>query len=148
MTGDKKNNSTVGGNSRGRSHHVKKYKLFSKNQMDRIGRGINTDAQMKELGAKTRMTMDLAIQLDETGETYKFSFENGKIKEVSNSSEAEFLITAPENVWRAVFNREIDPFVATTQKKMCLKGDFAKISKWYAPCSRVFELWGNVPIED
>jgi putative sterol carrier protein len=90
----------------------------------------------------------LAIQLDETGETYKFSFANGKIEKVSNNSDAEFLITAPENVWRAVFNREIDPFVATTQKKMNLKGDFAKISKWYAPCNRIFELWGNVPIED
>ena len=46
----------------------------------------------------------------------------------------------PSNIWRAVFNREIDPFVATTQKKMNLRGDFAKISKWYSPCSRIFEL--------
>jgi hypothetical protein len=56
-------------------------------------------------------------------------------------------VSAPETVWRAVFNREIDPFVATTQKKMDLRGDFAKISKWYAPCSRVFELWQKVPVE-
>ena len=60
--------------------------------------------------------------------------------------QAEFLITANESIWRAVFNREIDPFVATTQKKMNLRGDFARISKWYAPCSRIFQLWTQVPV--
>jgi len=30
---------------------------------------------------------------------------------------------------------------------MILKGDFAKISKWYAPCSRLFELWQKVEVE-
>ena len=126
---------------------IKKYKLFSQEQIDDIVKIVNSDKQMKELGAKTKMTMDLAVQLEETGATYSFSFENGHIKKVGNDSEAEFLISAKENIWRAVFNREIDPFVATTQKKMNLKGDFAKISKWYAPCSRIFELWGAVPVE-
>ena len=126
---------------------TKKYKLFSQEQIDNIVKIINGDNQMKELGAKTKMTMDLAVQLEETGLTYSFSFEDGRVAKVGNDSEAEFLICAPENIWRAVFNREIDPFVATTQKKMRLDGDFAKISKWYAPCSRIFELWGAVPIE-
>jgi len=124
-----------------------KYKLFSQKQMDAIVVIVNNDEQMKTLGAETQMTMDLAVQLNETGQTYSFSFENGKIAKLGNDSEAEFLISAPEDIWRAVFNREIDPFVATTQKKMNLRGDFAKISKWYAPCSRIFELWGNVPVE-
>jgi L-fuculose-phosphate aldolase len=126
---------------------TKKYKLFSKEQMSDIVDLVNQDEQMKTLGRETNMNMDLAIQLDETGETYKFAFENGKIATLSNDADAEFLISAPENVWRSVFNREIDPFVATTQKKMNLKGDFAKISKWYAPCSRIFELWQQVPVE-
>ncbi len=125
----------------------KKYQLFSQEQIDDIVRIVNADSQMKELGEKTKMTMDLAVQLNETGQTYSFRFENGRIANVGHDENAEFLITAPENVWRAVFNREIDPFVATTQKKMNLRGDFAKISKWYAPCSRVFELWQQVPVE-
>ena len=126
---------------------AKKYKLFSKEQISDIVELVNKDTQMKELGEKTRMTMDLAVKLNETGQTYSFRFENGRIADVGHDDNAEFLITAPENVWRAVFNREIDPFVATTQKKMNLRGDFAKISKWYAPCSRVFELWQQVPVE-
>ena len=110
-------------------------------------RVVNADKQLSEMGAKTNMTMDLAVQLDETGEIYSFCFDKGRIKKVGKDGNAEFLISAPESVWRAVFNREIDPFVATTQKKMNLRGDFAKISKWYAPCSRVFELWQQVPVE-
>jgi len=125
----------------------KKYKLFSKEQIDEIVRLVNEDKQMQDLGSKTNMTMDLAVKLNETGETYCFHFKKGLIKDVSNDEDAEFLISAPENVWRSVFNQEIDPFVATTQKKMDLKGDFGKISKWYAPCSRIFELWTQVPVE-
>ncbi len=126
---------------------VKKYKLFSKEQIDEIVKIVNADAQLKELGEKTQMTMDLAVKLNETNQIYCFGFKNGSIVKVSDDENAEFLISAPTNIWRAVFNREIDPFVATTQKKMNLRGDFAKISKWYAPCSRIFELWAKVPVE-
>ncbi len=133
--------------SNGQKKEIKKYKLFSKEQIAKIVDLVNKDSQVAELGAKTNMTMDLAVCLNETGQTYSFKFEKGRITKVTNDANVEFLITAPERVWRAVFNREIDPFVATTQKKMHLRGDFAKISKWYAPCSRVFELWQQVPVE-
>lgn len=126
---------------------TKKYQLFSQEQIDEIVRLVNADSQMKELGEKTKMTMDLAVRLNETGQTHSFRFENGRITSVGHDENVEFLITAPEGVWRSVFSREIDPFVATTQKKMILRGDFAKISKWYAPCSRVFELWQQAPVE-
>ncbi len=124
-----------------------KYKLFSREQIDEIVRLVNEDPQMKDLGAKTRMTMDLAVKHSETGKVYSFHFEEGRIARVGHDENAEFLITAPDSIWRAVFNREIDPFVATTQKKMDLRGDYARISKWYAPCSRIFEVWAKVPVE-
>ncbi|MDP2654761.1 MAG: class II aldolase/adducin family protein [Candidatus Omnitrophota bacterium] len=127
--------------------HSKKYKLFSKEQIDEIVRLVNADRQLAELGAKTNMTMDLGVLLNETGQVYSFHFDKGRIVRVGNEEGVEFLISAPEKIWRAVFNREIDPFVATTQKKMALKGDFARISKWYAPCSRIFELWAQAPVE-
>lgn len=126
---------------------ARKYKLFAQDQIDEIVRLVNSDIQLKELGAKTQMNMDLAVQLNETGSVYSFKFQNGQIVDVGNDANAEFLISAPEKVWKSVFNREIDPFVATTQKKMNLRGDFARISKWYAPCSRIFQLWAEVPVE-
>lgn len=125
----------------------KKFKLFSQEQIDEIVKHVNADENMKVLGEKTDMTFDLAVKMNETGQTYCFEFQRGNINNVTNNEDAEFLISAPENVWRSVFNKEIDPFVATTQKKMHLKGDFAKISKFYAPCSRVFELWLRVPVD-
>ncbi len=125
----------------------KKYKLFSADQIAEIVRLVNNDAQMQELGSKTAMNMDLAVCLQETGAIYSFKFENGRITKTGQDAQAEFLITANESIWRSVFNREIDPFVATTQKKMNLRGDFARISKWYAPCSRIFQLWTEVPVE-
>ena len=125
----------------------RKYKLFSQEQIKEIVKVVNADAQMQDLGKKTAMNMELAVQLNETGQVHSFKFENGKIVDVRNNDTAEFLISAPENIWRAVFNQEIDPFVATTQKKMNLRGDFGRISKWYAPCSRIFELWRLVPVE-
>lgn len=125
----------------------RKYKMFSQEQMDAIVRHVNEDQKMKSLGAETDMTFDLAVLLDETGQAFSFQFEKGHIKNVRSDAQAEFVVSAPEKVWRQVFNRELDPFVATTQKKMKLDGDFAKISRWYAPCSRVFEIWAEVPIE-
>ncbi len=126
---------------------AKKYELFSPEQIKEIVRLVNSDKQMQELGTKTSMNMDLAVCLEETGNIYSFKFRNGQIVETGHDANAEFLITANETIWRAVFNRQIDPFVATTQKKMNLKGDFARISKWYAPCSRIFQLWAEVPVE-
>lgn len=126
---------------------AKKYKLFSEEQIKEIVRLVNEDSQLKDMGEKTKMTMVLAVKLNETGRVYSFRFQNGRITQVGKDENAEFLISAPENVWRLIFNREIDPFVAATQKRMNLRGDFAKISKWYAPCSRIFELWQRVPVE-
>ncbi|MCR4336583.1 MAG: class II aldolase/adducin family protein [Candidatus Omnitrophica bacterium] len=126
---------------------TKKYKLFSTEQIDEIVKIVNDDSKMQELGRQTAMNMDLAVKLDETGDVFSFRFENGRIVNVGREDGVEFVISAPETIWRAVFNREIDPFVATTQKKMNLHGDFGKISKWYAPCSRIFELWTKVPVE-
>ena len=131
----------------GKSQKLKKFELFSQEQIDSIVKIVNHDKQMKELGKKTKITMDLAVQMNETGQTYRFVFKDGHITDVGRDGDAEFVISAPKDVWRAVFNREIDPFVATTQKKMSLRGDFAKISQWYAPCSRIFELWQRVPVE-
>jgi len=53
---------------------TKKYKLFSQEQIEEIVRLVNGDPQMQELGAKTSMNMDLAVCLQETGDTHSFKF--------------------------------------------------------------------------
>lgn len=126
---------------------AKKFKLFSKDQIDEIVRLVNADSQLKDLGSKTQMSFHLAIKLAESGKAFGFHFENGKIIRVGTEAGAEFVLTAPEKIWRAVFNREIDPFVATNQKKIVLRGDLGKLSKWYVGFQRMFELWTKVPVE-
>ncbi len=125
----------------------KKFTIFAKDQIDYIVKIANEDSQLSELGKKTALNTTLAVKMDETGQVYSFQFENGKIVSVGNSENVEFLISGSKEVWRQIFNQEIDPFVATTQKKLKLKGDFAKISRWYVPFNRLFELWQSVPVE-
>jgi len=141
-----------GGNQESKSKEQKtgsqkKFKLFSPEQVDMIVSLINQDPQIEKLGKELKVTLTMAVKMDDTGEAFRFSFKDGKITEVTKSQDAEFIISGPEKVWRQIFNREIDPFVATTQKKLNLKGDFAKLSRWYAPFSRIFELWNQVPVE-
>lgn len=125
----------------------KKVEIFSRAQIDAIVNLVNNDEQMKELGAKADMTMTLAVKMEESGKVFRFVFEKGQIKDVAEREDAEFLITAPEAVWRAVFKRELDPFIATTQKKMNLHGDFGRISRFYAPCNRLFDIWTQVEVK-
>lgn len=127
---------------------VKKYKLFSAEQIKDIVEIVNNDDKFRELSLATALKTRLAVVLDETQTAYCFNFSDGKITDYSHSTdEAEFVISGRSEYWRAIFNRQLDPFAATTQKKLKLKGDFAKISRWYVPFNRLFELWVRVPVE-
>jgi L-fuculose-phosphate aldolase len=126
----------------------KKYKLFSEDQIRDIVDIVNRDEKFKQLSLETSLKTKLAVVLDETQDTYCFNFADGKIIDYTRSADdAEFVISGKSEYWRAIFNRQLDPFAATTQKKLKLKGDFAKISRWYVPFNRLFELWVKVPVE-
>ena len=58
-----------------------------------------------------------------------------------------FVATAPAEVWEMIFLGKLDPFVATMQGKMKLKGELGKLSRWYVPFSRLFELFRQVKIK-
>ena len=126
----------------------KKYKLFSEEQIKEIINLVNRDEKFNRLSLETSLKTKLAVVLDESQAIYCFNFADGKIVDYSRSiDEAEFVISGKGEYWRAIFNRQLDPFAATTQKKLKLKGDFAKISRWYAPFNRLFELWVKTPVE-
>lgn len=129
------------------NENIPKFKMFSDQHIETIVDLVNKNEeflkQAKDLALKTK----LAVKMDETGKAFCFTFDDGKITNISNSDkEAEFVISGPENIWRKIFNRELDPFVATTQKKLKLKGDFGKISRWYAPFNKLFEVWRKVGV--
>lgn len=124
------------------------FELFSKEQISEIVRLVNQDAQFRQLALQTNLETKLAVVLDETQTAYCFHFSGGGIKDFADKvGDAEFVISGKADYWRAVFKRQLDPFAATTQKKLKLKGDFAKISRWYVPFNRLFDLWTSAPVK-
>lgn len=124
------------------------FELFSTEQIAQIVRLVNEDASFRQMALQTNLETKLAVVLDETQTAYCFHFSGGGIKDfTADTDEAEFVISGKADYWRAIFRRQLDPFAATTQKKLKLKGDFAKISRWYVPFNRLFDLWTSVPVK-
>lgn len=124
----------------------KTYILFSPQHIRRIVDLVNEDEYIREKGAALDLTTHLAIKIDDDGRVYNFHFNKGHIDEIVQDENALFVISGPLSSWQMVFAHKLDPFAAVTQKRLRLKGDMARLSRWYAPFSRIFELWKMAPI--
>lgn len=123
------------------------YLMFSPEHIQAIVELVNKDEFILKKGQDLDLTLKLAIKLDGLDKIYKFNFEKGKITKIEFDGDAPFVISAPTDVWEAVFLGKVDPFVATMQGKMKLKGELGKLSRWYVPFSRLFELFKQVKIK-
>ncbi|MFH1771612.1 MAG: class II aldolase/adducin family protein [Candidatus Omnitrophota bacterium] len=130
-----------------RENNVMKYKVFSKEHVDRLVELINDDKEAQDLGAKHDLTCTLAVKDQDSESAMRFCYEKGRIVKADNSDMAEFVIIGQIDILKKVFNREINPFVALTQGKVKAKGDFSKMSKWYSVMVRTFKLWEQAPVE-
>lgn len=124
-----------------------RYPMFSAEHIQAIVDLVNQDAFIAEKGRELDLTLQLAIKLDTDNRAYKFNFEKGKVVKLDFDADAPFVISAPAEVWELVFLGKLDPFVATTQGRMKLKGDLGKLSRWYVPFSRLFELFKQVKLK-
>lgn len=123
------------------------YRMFSKEHIQAIVDLVNQDELIARKGRELGLTVKLAIKLDETGEAYRFNFEEGKIAELGFDEDAPFVISAPAKVWEQVFLGRLDSFVAVTQGKMKLKGAMGQLSRWYVPFTRLFALFKEIKIQ-
>lgn len=123
-----------------------RYRMLSSEHARRLTELINSDTEVQELGVKYNLTCSLAIKNQDTGEVLRFCYEQGKIVKTDSSEDADFMIVGKTEILCKVFNREIDPFVAATQEKVKLKGEFAKMSRWYPVMVRTFKLWEDAPV--
>lgn len=133
------------------------YTMFSQGHIQKIVDLANQDEFIAKKGQELDLTVKLAIKLDGEDKVYKFNFQKGKIAKLEFSAEGgsasggdadvPFVISAPPEVWELIFLGKLDPFVATTQGKMKLKGDLGKLARWYVPFSRLFELFKQVKIK-
>lgn len=125
----------------------KSFDMFSKEHIESIVDLVNKDEFILKKGQEMDLTLQLVIKLDGTNSVYKFNFEKGRITKLEFDENAPFVISAPQDVWELIFLGKLDPFVATTQGKMKLKGDLGKLSRWYVPFSRLFQIFKEVKIK-
>ncbi|MBU0548613.1 MAG: class II aldolase/adducin family protein [Candidatus Omnitrophica bacterium] len=123
------------------------YPMFSKEHIQAIVDLVNKDEFIKRKGEELDLTLQLAIKLDGSGQSHKFTFEKGRITKLEPDDNCAFVISAPAEIWELVFLGKLDSFVAVTQGKMKLKGELGKLSRWYVPFSRLFELFKQVRIK-
>lgn len=123
-----------------------KYGLLSQAHIQRLVELVNNDKEAQELGRKYGLTCTLAVKNQDAERAVCFYYDKGEIVKTDNSEAAEFVIIGKEDVLKKVFNKEIDPFVASTQGKVKTKGDFAKMSRWYPVLVRTFQLWEQAPV--
>lgn len=125
----------------------KSFDMFSKEHIESIVDLVNKDEFILKKGQEMDLTLQLVIKLDGANSVYKFNFEKGRITKLEFDENAPFVISAPQDVWELIFLGKLDPFVATTQGKMKLKGDLGKLSRWYVPFSRLFQIFKEVKIK-
>ena len=139
------------------------YLMFSQEHIQAIVDLVNKDEFIARKGGELDLTLQLAIKLDPSttsldklgtslgagghNQVFKFNFEKGKIVRLDFDEDAPFIISAPTDAWELVFLGKLDPFVAVMQGKMKLKGELGKLSRWYVPFSRLFELFKQVKIK-
>ena len=124
----------------------RKYRLLSSEHINRLVELVNNDEQVQELGKKYDLTCSLAVKNQDTQDAACFYYDKGRIIRTENTDQAEFVIIGQGEILKKVFNRKIDPFVASTQSKVKTKGDFSKMSKWYPVLVRTFKLWEQAPV--
>ncbi|MBL7130205.1 MAG: class II aldolase/adducin family protein [Candidatus Omnitrophica bacterium] len=130
------------------TENIPTFEMFSEEHIKAIVDLVNKNEEFLQQAKSLALRTKLAVKMDETDKTFCFSFEDGRITNIAHSDkDAEFVISGPAIYWRKIFNRELDPFVATTQKKLKLKGDFGKIARWYAPFNKLFEIWKKVGVK-
>jgi L-fuculose-phosphate aldolase len=137
------------------SHHVqqtqkvmKQYKLFSPDHIAALVEVINNDASAQSLGEEYDLTTTIGTRVTDGDELFSFCYEKGKIIEVKyNEGDAEFVFSAARGTWHKIFAGDLDPFVARTQGKIKLIGDFNLLSRWFPVFERTFSLWKALPLE-
>ncbi|MFH1856861.1 MAG: class II aldolase/adducin family protein [Candidatus Omnitrophota bacterium] len=122
--------------------------MFSKEHISKIVDLLNQDEDFSSKAIEPELTTKVAIKMTAEKEVvYKFDFQKGKISKLEFDDDAPFVISGAPEVWKLVFEGKIDPFVASTQGKLKLKGDMAKLALWYAAFSRMFFLFRQIKIK-
>ena len=126
----------------------KKYRLFSRAHIAALVEVINSDEAAQSLGREYDLTTVICTKVTDGEEVFSFHYQQGKIVAVDYSEvNADFIFAAAGGTWKKIFAGDLDPFVAKTQGKIKLAGDFNLLSRWFPVFDRTFSLWRELPLE-
>jgi L-fuculose-phosphate aldolase len=126
----------------------KKYKIFSREHIAALVEVINSDEAAQSLGKEYDLTTVICTKVTDGEEVFSFHYQQGKIVAVDYSEDnADFIFAAAGRTWKKIFAGDLDPFVAKTQGKIKLAGDFNLLSRWFPVFDRTFSLWRELPLE-
>ncbi len=136
------------GEKQGTKKISKKYKLFSQEHIAALVEVINNDEAAQSLGKEYDLTTVICTKVTDGEDIFSFHYEQGKVVAVTYSEDnAAFVFSASKEAWKKIFAGDLDPFVAKTQGKIKLKGDFNLLSRWFPVFDRTFGLWRELPLE-
>lgn len=128
--------------------HDAAYALFSREHIEALAASANSDPQFQSQGRETGLTMSLTLHLEDTDTPWTIRFHEGRITGWEPGGEGEFVIRGKRVWWEAIFQRRLDPFLATQQGKLRLeRGELWRLSRWFQPFQRAFTLWQNIPVK-
>jgi L-fuculose-phosphate aldolase len=130
------------------SSNGESYALFSQEHMAALIDKTNNDVQFQSQANEANLTMTLTLQSEDSDPPWTVHFERGRITRLETGVGGEFLISGKREWWEAIFQKRLDPFMATQQGKLQLKrGELWKLSQWFKPFQRAFTLWQTIPIK-
>ena len=128
--------------------HNPAYALFSREHVRALVESANGDLQFQSQGRESGLTTSLTLHLEDADTPWTVYFHEGRITRWEPGEEGEFVIGGKREWWEAIFQRRIDPFLATQQGKLRLKrGELWQLSRWFKPFQRAFTLWQNIPVK-
>jgi len=122
------------------------FSLFSREHISAMVDKVNNDAIFQREGKEKQLTTSLTMSVQDESLEWTLYFDKGKIVRMDDHRAGEFIIRGKKEWWQAVFQKGYDPFVATQQGKLKLvHGEIWRLSQWFKPFQRGFELWQGIP---
>ena len=116
-----------------------------------MGDMLNNDPEWAEVGKKLSYSMVYVYGAPLQREFY-VTFDEGRVTEVreagdGDADQADFVVSGAPDVWRGVFQKEINPTAALTTGKLKVKGKMTTLLKNMSAFSYVVDSMTKVEFE-
>jgi putative sterol carrier protein len=110
---------------------------------------LNNDPAWVEIGKDLSYSM-VHVYTEPVDRRFYAAFDSGKVTGVREAAEADaeaadFVIAAPPDVWRGIFDKTMDPTAALTAGKIQVQGDVTTLLKDMQAFLYVVEAMTKVP---